>query len=67
MAQQVVCVYLITAAELRSKGNVVKSLKLLPQQRDQEGPTAGSRVKNKPGPATNVIPLSAFSWFFKLA
>lgn len=40
---------------------VVKSLKLLPQQRDQEGPTAGSRVKNKPGLATNVIPLSAVS------
>lgn len=36
---------------------VVKSLKLLSQHRDQEGPTAESRVKNKPGLETNAILL----------
>lgn len=38
---------------------VVKLLKLLSQQRHQEGPTAGSRGKKKLGPAANAIPLSA--------
>lgn len=32
---------------------VVKPLKRLSQQRDQEGPTTGSRAKNKLGPAAN--------------
>lgn len=40
---------------------VVKPLKLLSQQRDQEGPTAGSRLKKKLGLAANVIPPSAGS------
>lgn len=43
---------------------VVKSLKLLPQQRDQEGPTAGSRVKNKPGLAM-WFHCQQFLCFFK--
>lgn len=40
----------------------VKPLKLLSQQRDQEGSTAGSKVKKKLGLAANAIPLSAVSW-----
>lgn len=38
---------------------VVKPFKLLSQQRDQEGPTTGSRVKEKVGLAASVILLSA--------
>lgn len=42
---------------------VVKPLKRLPQQRDQEGPTTGSRAKNKLGLAANAVLLLAVSWW----